>query len=119
MARFKLFLILALPLLLAQSCAEIVPLTGGPEDEIAPRVGYQQPEQGMTYYTGNSVVVVFDEYVKLNDPNTTITINPSNVKLNSELKGRTLTLSWDGALAENTTYIIQLNGTVRDINEAN
>lgn len=119
MARFQLFLITAVTLLLLESCAEIVPLTGGEEDTTAPRIIRQKPEQGMTYYTGNSIVVTFDEYVRLNDPVNTITVNPAGPKITPKLKNRTLTLSWDGLLQSNTTYIIQFNGTVRDFNEAN
>ena len=119
MARFQLFLILLLSVLLVQSCAEIVPLTGGEKDLSAPAVKNQYPPQGTTNFKGNSIEVTFDEYVKINDPNSTISINPSGTKINSELKNKTLILSWDGNLKESTTYIIQLNGTVRDINESN
>lgn len=117
MVRFALLLIL--PVLLVQGCAEIVPLTGGPEDDYAPRVVSQEPEQGSTNFHGNEIVLEFDEYAKLNDPLNTISVNPADMKITSELKNKTLRLSWNEPLRENTTYIIQLNGTVRDNNESN
>jgi uncharacterized protein (DUF2141 family) len=116
MAGRYLLLIVAL---LAASCAEVVPLTGGPEDETAPRIVTQEPEQGATNFNGNAVSVEFDEYVKLNDPKNTISINPATVKLEPELDRRTMNISWDGSLDPNTTYIIQLNGAIRDNNESN
>lgn len=100
-------------------CAEVIPLTGGPEDDSAPAVVSQEPPQGTMNYRGNEINVVFDEYVKINDPNATVTINPATVKVKTALSKRTLKLYWDGNLQQNTTYIIQLNGTVRDVNEAN
>jgi uncharacterized protein (DUF2141 family) len=39
--------------------------------------------------------------------------------LTTTLHKKTVTISWAENLAENTTYILQLNGTVRDVNEGN
>ncbi len=115
----RLALLLILPVLLVQGCAEIVPLTGGPEDDFAPKVVSQEPEQGTTNFHGNEIVIELDEYAKLNDPVNTISVNPADMKVTSELKNKTLRLSWNEPLRENTTYIIQLNGTIRDNNENN
>lgn len=118
MAGRNLFLILFAALLLG-ACADIVPLTGGDEDDIAPKPVDQYPEQGSVNFSGNSVEMTFDEYVKLNDPANTVTMNPTVGKLATEQKNRTVTVSWEQPLAPNTTYILQLNGAVRDVNENN
>lgn len=118
MAGIKLFLIATAAVVLA-ACAEVLPLTGGDEDTTAPRVKDRIPEQGALYYKGNSVEITFDEYIRLNDPANTITLNPSAGKLTTELRNRTVKVAWSEPLAENTTYILQLNGTVRDLNEGN
>jgi hypothetical protein len=118
MARIRLFLILA-GFGLLSSCAEIIPLTGGEEDVNAPVPVKQTPEQGMTQFDGNSVTMTFNEFLKLNDPATTVTMNPSVGKLTTELKNRTVTVSWEEPLKANTTYILQLNGAIRDLNEGN
>lgn len=116
MVRYSLFLILFLT-----SCAEIIPLTGGNKDEFAPKPveGKQSPEQGAIGFNGQELTVSFDEYFKLQDPATSITMNPKAGKITTEQKKKTLSIRWDEALQPNTTYIIQLNGTVRDINENN
>lgn len=108
-------------LLLVVACAEIVPLTGGNKDTFAPKpvAGKQLPEQGAIGWNGNQLTVSFDEYFKLNDPGNTIVMNPSLGELTTVQKNKTLTISWKNELAANTTYILQLNGAVRDLNEGN
>lgn len=118
MARYALFLIVFLGLLV-NSCADVLPLTGGDEDEFAPKTVKQTPEQGMTYFAGNQVQLTFDENIVINDAASTVTMNPSLGKLTTEKKNRTVTVSWEEPLAANTTYILQFNGTIRDLNEGN
>lgn len=118
MARNTLFLI-AFFALLVSSCADVMPLTGGDEDEFAPKIVEQSPDQGMTYFSGNEVRLTFDENIVINDALLTVTMNPSVGKLTTEKKNRTVTVSWEEPLSPNTTYILQFNGTIRDLNEAN
>lgn len=116
MVRCSLFIIV---LFLFQSCAEIIPLTGGEVDRTAPKVLAQYPEQEGLFYQGNELIVQFDEFVKLQDPMNTITMNPAVGPLTSELKNKTLRISWEEALQPSTTYILQLNGAIRDNTENN
>lgn len=116
MVKYLLFLIAFFAL---QSCAEIVPLTGGEVDRTAPKPVEQIPEQEALFYTGTDLVIQFDEFIKLQDPLNTITMNPSVGQLTSELKNKTLRVSWETSLQAETTYILQLNGTIRDNTESN
>lgn len=120
MVRFYLFLFCGI-IFLTQSCAEIIPLTGGEKDTIAPKVveGKQNPEQASTYFNGNEFSITFDEYVVLNDPNSTVSLNPSAGKLTTSLDRKTVRVQWADSLKPNTTYSLQFNGTVRDLNESN
>lgn len=118
MGRYSLFL--GFFLFLA-GCAEIVPLTGGPSDDRAavPVEGSQNPEQGALHVNQNELHVKFDEFFTLNDPTNTAVMNPNAGKLDVTSNKRDVTIKWDGALQPNTTYIIQLNGTIKDLNEKN
>ena len=118
MGRYSLFL--GLFLFLA-GCAEIVPLTGGPSDDRAatPVEGTQNPEQGALHMNQNELTVKFNEFFTLNDPANTAVMNPNAGKLDITSSRRDLSIKWDGTLQPNTTYIIQLNGTIKDLNEKN
>lgn len=118
MARYSLFLGI---LLLLAGCAEIVPLTGGPSDDRAalPVEGTQNPEQGALHVNQNELQVKMNEFFTLNDPANTAVMNPNAGKLEVTSNKRDLSIKWDGPLQPNTTYIIQLNGTIRDLNEKN
>lgn len=118
MARYSLFLGV---FLLLCGCAEIIPLTGGPADKRAARPvpGTQDPEQGALHVNQQELHVRFDEYFTLNDPSNTAVMNPNAGKLAITSSKRDVTIKWDGTLKPNTTYIIQLNGTIRDLNEKN
>lgn len=118
MARYTLFLGI---LLLLVGCAEVVPLTGGPSDNQAalPVDGTQNPEQGALHVNQNELRVKFNEFFTLNDPANTVVMNPNAGKLEVTSNKRDLSVKWDGPLQPNTTYIIQMNGTIRDLNEKN
>lgn len=117
---FKQYLIFLLPFFLA-GCAQIGNISGGPEDTIAPRPVAEKvsPANGSINFKGNSVEITFDEFVRLNDPNLNIIMVPPHSSVQSRLKKRTLTLSWEEELEENTTYAIYLNNAVKDITEGN
>lgn len=101
------------------ACAEMAPLTGGLEDDIAAVPVSQEPAQGALNVNVQELNVRFDEYFALNDPANTVVMNPNAGKVSVTNKRKDLKISWDGALQPNTTYIIQLNGTIRDLNEKN
>lgn len=119
MARYSLFLGIFFFLLFG--CAEIVPLTGGPADDRAARPveGSQNPEQGALHVNQQELRVRFDEFFTLNDPSNTAVMNPNAGKLEITSNKRDISIKWDGTLQPNTTYIIQLNGTIKDLNEKN
>ena len=116
LARYFSFLISAI---LLSACADIIPLTGGESDAIAPKPVKTAPETGETNIQPTQVVIEFDEYVVLKEAETTITMSPEVGKLKSELNKRTLTVSWDAALMPRTTYILNINGAIKDLNESN
>lgn len=112
----KLFLVLVLFL---TACAEIIPLSGGESDDAAPVVVEQYPEQGALYVSTNRLELRFNEFYQLVDPASTIQINPSLGKLEVEQFKKRLVIEWKDTLQKNTTYVIQLNGTIKDLHEGN
>jgi len=115
----KYYVIFLLALL--SSCAQVGSITGGPEDETAPKPleELMEPRNASTNYKGNTFVIPFDEYFQLNNPAQTIHMVPPHATVKAEMKRKTLYLSWEDTLEANTTYAIYLNGTVKDLNEGN
>lgn len=105
--------------LLLVACAQIKPLEGGPRDEKAPVPMSIVPANETINFSGQAIAMVFDEYVKLNNPNQTISIIPNDATIKAELQDKTLLLYWEEQLRDSTTYSIFLNKTVTDITESN
>lgn len=107
--------------LLVGSCAQVGSISGGPKDQKAPSIveGGMNPPNGSLHFDRRQITMEFDEYIKLNNPNQTITIVPDDAKVTASLKKKTLQLTLDGELQPATTYAIYLNGTVQDITENN
>lgn len=103
------------------SCAQVGSISGGPEDETAPKPveSEMEPKNATLNYSGNTFVIPFDEYFQLNNPAQTIRMVPPHATVTAEVRKKTLYLSWEDSLEANTTYAIYLNGTVKDLNEGN
>ena len=119
MARFS-YLIFGISLILA-SCAQVGTITGGEKDNSAPKpiADKVSPPNASVYFSGNQVVIPFDEYFTLSSPSTTIQIVPPHATIKASVKKKTMTLTWNDTLRENTTYAIYLNNTVKDLSEKN
>ena len=117
---FRTFIIVGL-LFLIHSCAQVGTLTGGEKDIIAPIpiASKMNPENGSTNFTTSVIKIPFSEYVKLNNPEETIVIIPPHAKLDTKLSRKTVSISWNDTLKNNTTYTIYLNGTIKDLTEEN
>jgi len=101
------------------SCAQVRTLEGGAIDEQAPYPVEVVPPNKTTNFNQQQIKITFNEFVKLNNPLQTISVIPNDLNIRTELHNKTLVLSWDEELRENTTYSIFLNRTVKDITESN
>lgn len=116
----KYTLILLLVAFLA-SCAQVGVISGGDEDLFAPKPITEKvnPPNATTNFQGNSVIIPFDEYFKLNNPVKNIRMIPPHATITAEAKGKSLKLSWDQPLEANTTYAIYMNNAILDLTEGN
>ena len=101
-------------------CANIVPPSGGPRDTIPPHLVSASPKDSMTRFTGNKIVLTFDEYIDPKDIRTELLVSPVP-KIDPIVDGklRTLTVRLKDTLQDNTTYSLQFNKGVKDVNEGN
>ncbi len=117
MARFY-FIIL---LFLVAGCAQVSPLSGGEKDLYAPKPIEEKvkPKNGSLFFSGNSVFIPFNEFIRLKQPQKNIRMIPPHATVKAQVKGKNLLLSWDETLKKNTTYVIYLNGAIQDMTEKN
>jgi uncharacterized protein (DUF2141 family) len=103
---------------LAISCAQIRSPQGGAKDE-KPPVVISSPD-GMTGYTEQELVILFDEYVDVYDVQNEVLISPPSQKPPKiEARLRKIVCNFSDTLAANTTRVINFGNAIRDVNEGN
>lgn len=101
-------------------CAQIVNPDGGPKDVTPPFVVDYAPDSAATNFTGNKIVIQFDEYIALNDLNKQLIISPAlKRKPEISVRKKDLIIEFKDTLAANTTYSISFGKSIRDITENN
>jgi uncharacterized protein (DUF2141 family) len=101
-------------------CANVVSPTGGPKDKVPPIVLSAVPENQSTKFEGKEIVINFDEYVTLNNPNGNILISPPLEKNPSyKLSGKSLIIKFKEPLRSETTYSINFGESIKDLHEGN
>lgn len=117
MARLSFIVFLSLLLI---GCAQVGTISGGERDTAAPiPTENVSPPNATTNFSANEIEIPFNEYFILNDPRSTIRIVPPHAKLETRVKKKTLFISWEDTLQENTTYAIYMNEAVKDYTEGN
>ena len=101
-------------------CASLTTPSGGPKDSKPPVLIKSIPSPNQTNFKGKTVELIFNEFVKLNNPKEEIIISPSPGK-NIEIKsnGTKVTITPKDNWQDSTTYSIVLREGVQDITESN
>lgn len=116
---FLLYLLYGI-LVLNWSCANIIPLEGGPKDTAPPKVLKVVPDTFKTYFTGNKISLYFDEFVTVKNASKEVFVSPP-LKQKPELilRGKSVDVIIRDTLQPNTTYIIRFGKSIADNNEGN
>jgi hypothetical protein len=116
------FFLIVLALSFLPSCAIVgAGPTGGAKDTTAPKMVLAQPENKTVHFNADKIVLNFDEFIDLDNPQREIIITPTLPK-SPEITAnkKRLTVNFKGmALQPNTTYSIQFGKSIKDINEGN
>lgn len=111
---------MAVVMWLFTACANIVSPTGGPKDTTPPAVLHISPDDGSVGFTGNRFVIIFDEYIKLDNISQHLLVSPPiDVFPDFRLRGKTLTVVLQDSLIANATYAFHFGDAIRDITENN
>lgn len=117
----RLYYILFVSILIV-SCAQQSGLSGGDKDLAPPEVDLENnyPKNGATNFRANDIVISFNEFIRLTNPNQNVIITPSlNLKPIYELKGKKVSIHFQEDLDINTTYTINFGNSISDITERN
>ncbi|MBI2720997.1 MAG: Ig-like domain-containing protein [Bacteroidetes bacterium] len=108
-------------LIFFNQCAQIAPLTGGARDTSPPKLLEASPQISSLNFKSNTIVLRFDEYIKLKDIKNQLLVSPT-IKTDPEIStdGKKLkVLIKSEELLPNTTYRIYFGSAVADMTEGN
>ncbi len=108
---------------LANGCAKVGTLTGGPKDTAPPKIDtlHSSPNRQVNF-NKKELRITFDEWVKLDRPSEQVLLSPPlSRKPEITLKGKTVhvKLPDNEQLAPNTTYTLNFGNAVQDFHEGN
>ncbi len=107
-------------ILIFAACATIEKPNGGPSDRTPPQILSATPSDSTVNFNYNKIIITFDEFIKLNNPNSQIIINPfQKEKPSFTVQGKKLKIELKDTLLKNTTYHIFFGNAIQDITESN
>lgn len=107
-------------LLILGACALQKAPTGGEDDRTPPEVLVTAPPNFSTKFNTQQIFITFDEYVQVQNFSSQVIVSPPlKKKPEYTLKGKTLILTFEDTLLENTTYTFSFGTSISDITEGN
>jgi 5-hydroxyisourate hydrolase-like protein (transthyretin family) len=117
--KFTVFLLSFISLMVF-SCARMGSPDGGWYDETPPKVLSATPKDGATNVKTKKIKILFDEYIKIDNPSEKVIISPPQIEA-ADIKaaGKQIVIDLKDTLLENTTYTIDFSDAISDNNENN
>jgi len=115
------FWLLFLPLFsLIFGCANRQPPGGGPRDHDPPKLLKATPPNMTRHFKAKVIKLDFDEYFKLTNQYTEISMTPTPTKPPEYLRRqKSLVITLKDTLEKNTTYVINFGKAIADVTEGN
>lgn len=102
------------------ACATVSTPTGGPRDERPPVVLSNTTPSGTVNFDQKTIIVEFDEFVKLQNPSQLIYSSPPlGNSVDFVTRKNKLFVTFADTLAQNTTYHLNFGNSIQDVNEGN
>lgn len=119
--RLRGIIAIAIASIVAIACAKQITLTGGAKDVKPPEAKECTPANGSTNFSEKHITVRFNEYISLNNVASKLIVSPPmDEKPTAVVSGKKLKIKIDPSkLKPNTTYCLNFNDAVVDINEGN
>ncbi|MBI4648470.1 MAG: Ig-like domain-containing protein [Bacteroidia bacterium] len=104
-------------------CANIIAPTGGPKDISPPDVKKCDPANRTVYFTGNKIIISFNEYIQLKNINQSLIVSPPlKEKPEVKISGKSIIAELKAGINElkrDMTYTLDFGEAIADINEGN
>ena len=101
-------------------CANRQPPGGGPRDHDPPKLLKATPPNMTRNFKAKEIVLEFDEFFKLNNAYTEISMSPAPAKLPEyKVRKKNIVIDLKDSLEKNTTYVINFGKAIADVNEGN
>lgn len=101
-------------------CAIMVPPTGGPKDTLSPEFVSAVPKDSMLHFTGNTILLTFNEYVTVDNARENLIASPFQVvQPTVKNKLKTVMITLKDSLQPNTTYSLNFGKSIKDVTEGN
>jgi hypothetical protein len=101
-------------------CAVPGSITGGDKDVTPPRILSSDPINMTTGFSGSSITLNFDEYVRVAGAGQKLLVAPPFEQTPVfSMRNKAVTIKWEGALLEQTTYVFNFADGIVDVNEGN
>ncbi len=113
------FWVLLVALCALYGCAQKGSLTGGDKDQTPPKMVNANPTNFTTNVNKREIEIEFNEYIELQNKRDNILINPPIENYEISGKRKTVKISIQDSLKENTTYNIQFGESIVDLTEGN
>lgn len=119
-AFFGLFFSAFAFILLNIGCANRQLPQGGPRDHDPPKLLKATPPNMTRFFKSKEIQLDFDEYFKLSNTYTEISLSPTPAKLPEyKVRKKSLVITLKDSLEKNTTYVINFGKAIADVNESN
>ena len=117
---FCYHLIALLVSLICVRCATVSSPTGGLKDDAPPILVATTVENGSTNFNEKSIILTFNEFVKLDNPSQNVYSSPPlGNSVSFITKKNKLLVIFKEELEENTTYHLNFGNSIQDVNESN
>lgn len=109
------------PALCAMACAQVGNITGGEQDTRPPQLVRAEPAALSTGFTGDRIVLHFDERIQLDRVRDKLLVSPPLAKPpDVRLAGaQSVAIGLNAPLLEGTTYTFMIGEAVKDLTEGN
>jgi uncharacterized protein (DUF2141 family) len=117
---FSLFIISSIIIYFLTECASITPPGGGPRDTIPPVLIKSIPENKSLHFSGNSIRLIYDEYLKIDNLLKQLIITPIiQDDYDQKIRRNSIELTFSEVFRDSTTFTFNFQDAIQDITEGN